>query len=84
MAACRGACMGTRSRRGTRWVKRRTSQPLAFAVRSSSRSGLTATACPTASSMGLSVAESLYAHDAARSMPSRSATSAMATTFSGP
>src|SRR5690606_7838329 len=58
-AAWRGAGRGTRSRRGTRRVKRRTSQPRRRAVRSSSRSGLTATGCPTASSIGRSVAESL-------------------------
>jgi hypothetical protein len=60
-AACRGAGIGTRSRKGTRWLNRRTSHPLTLAARSSSRSGLTAMACPTASSIGRSVAESLYA-----------------------
>src|SRR5918997_3043795 len=65
-AAGPGAGVGARSRNGTRWVNRRTSHPAVFAARSSSRSGLTAMAWPTASSIGRSVAESLYAYDAAR------------------
>jgi hypothetical protein len=53
--------MGTRSRRGTPRENLRTSQLRARAARSSSRSGFTATGWPTASSIGISVAESLYA-----------------------
>ena len=44
-----------------RWLKITIGQPLRRAWRSSFESGLTTTGCPTASSIGRSLAESLYA-----------------------
>ena len=58
MAVWRGGGMGTRSRSGTPWRNCRTSQPRSAATRARSRSGLTANGWPTASSIGMSVAES--------------------------
>ena len=59
-----------RSRRRTGWVKFTTSHSRSLASRASTRSGFTATGWPTASIIGMSVALSLYAYDAARSMSS--------------
>ncbi len=82
IAACFGAGMGTRSRSGTSRRNCSTCHPRSRAARNSSRSGFTATGCPTAASIGMSVAESEYAQQWSRSRPSRSATSVMAATFS--
>ena len=73
----RRARRATRSRRPSR-SKRRISQPSSRATRASSESGLTATGWPTARSIGRSDSESEYAQDAARSMPSRAASSRIA------
>ena len=82
IAACFGAGMGTRSRSGTSRRNCSTCHPRSRAARNSSRSGFTATGCPTAASIGMSVAESEYAQQWSRSRPSRSATSVIAATFS--
>src|SRR5207237_6470780 len=73
-----GGGVGTRSRSRTGRSNLRTSHPRSRATRANSRSGLTTTGWPTASSIGRSVAESEYAHDMERSMPSRWAIPRMA------
>ena len=74
-AAAATAAPAKRSRRRS---KRRISQPSSRATRASVLSGCTATGWPTARSIGRSDSESEYAHEAARSMSSRSASSRIA------
>ena len=69
------------AKRSRRRAKRRISQPSSRATRASVLSGCTATGWPTARSIGRSDSESEYAHEAARSIPSRSASSRIACAF---
>ena len=64
--------------------KSRISQPRARASIRSAESGLTATARPTADSIGRSLIESLYAEHRSRSSPSRSASASTAAALAGP
>ena len=73
-----------RSRKRTGLLNSRTSHPRPLAVRANDRSGFTATGWPTDSSIGRSVAESEYAVESARSMPSCSANLRTADAFAGP